>query len=56
MTNGEWGLLVGLGFGISTGFWTVERKLNQLLVLLSEQTDGAKSKASGHSHYLSEAS
>lgn len=35
MTNGEWGLLIGLGFGISTGFWTVERKLNKILQLLS---------------------
>lgn len=38
MTSGEWGLLVGLGFAISTGFWTVERKLNQLLAILSRQT------------------
>jgi hypothetical protein len=35
MTNGEWGLLIGLGFGISAGFWTVERKLNAILQLLS---------------------
>ena len=35
MTAGEWGVLIGLGFGISTGFWAVERKLNEILGRLS---------------------
>jgi hypothetical protein len=35
VTYGEWGLLIGLGFGVSHGFWTLERKLNQILELLT---------------------
>ena len=48
MTSGEWGLLIGLGFGISTGFWTVERKLNRILKLLATASPAGAGNPGGH--------